>query len=416
MSAQEPEVHIEAPVRRWCDARAIPMPRRELSDEAALLIAAGHLQPAAREVVLNRFDTERAFPDIGGYSKLRRLSRIAEHEAPPPSADGVPPNPLQQAKAAADAVRGADARRKLAGFRHAFTLNRISFAAGVRAVRRARKDAVHLDLDERDALFDALCLTPLPLTPSAAAVAARTVARVAGPALRLAPQLAGWVDGHGAPDEGLLVFEDRYDVLLFVAGLVYDKVSYSRSVSAGEFDEQLGQLDLPTDLVQISADVVQLKSVWGQLRYAPGLADGTRSSELDKVWEELVDRVTALTRVGDLVDVADSKRPRRMSIESIDQQIHELVQRAGEREISTQSARRVAGQIMGARGDLPPALPDGTRRALPGAGNGTGGAGAAGAGGAGARPGAALPDSALPGDAPKAWKPTPVQPRDHDAR
>ncbi|MGV7903880.1 hypothetical protein PJN93_29145, partial [Mycobacterium kansasii] len=125
-----------------CDARAIPMPRRELSDEAALLIAAGHLQPAAREVVLNRFDTERAFPDIGGYSKLRRLSRIAEHEAPPPSADGVPPNPLQQAKAAADAVRGADARRKLAGFRHAFTLNRISFAAGVRAVRRARKDAV----------------------------------------------------------------------------------------------------------------------------------------------------------------------------------------------------------------------------------------------------------------------------------
>ncbi|MCS3779126.1 hypothetical protein [Tsukamurella ocularis] len=409
MSAQEPEVHIEAPVRRWCDARAIPMPRRELSDEAALLIAAGHLQPAAREVVLNRFDTERAFPDIGGYAKLRRLSRIAEHEAPPPSADGVPANPLQQAKAAADAVRGADARRKLAGFRHAFTLNRISFAAGVRAVRRARKDAVHLDLDERDALFDALCLTPLPLTPSAAAVAARTVARVAGPALRLAPQLAGWVDGHGAPDEGLLVFENRYDVLLFVAGLVYDKVSYSRSVSAGEFDEQLGQLDLPTDLVQISVDVMQLKCVWGQLRYAPGLADGTRSSELDTVWDELVDRVTALTRVGDLVDVADSKRPRRLSIESIDQQIHELVQRSGEREISTQSARRVAGQIMGARGDLPPALPDGVRRALPGA--------------AGARPGSASeltdsarPGAALPGEAPKAWKPAPAQPRDQDAR
>lgn len=409
MSAQEPEVHIEAPVRRWCDARAIPMPRRELSDEAALLIAAGHLQPAAREVVLNRFDTERAFPDIGGYSKLRRLSRIAEHDGAGASSDGAPPNPLLQAKAAADAVRAADARRKLAGFRHAFTLNRISFAAGVRAVRRARKDAVHLDLDERDALFDALCLTPLPLVPSAAAVAARTVARVAGPALRLAPQLAGWVDGHGAPDEGLLVFEDRYDVLLFVAGLVYDKVSYSRSVSAGEFDEQLMQLDLPTDLVQISADVVQLKSVWGQLRYAPGLADGTRSGELDKVWDELVERVTALTRVGDLVDVADAKRPRRMSIESIDQQIHELVQRAGEREISTQSARRVAGQIMGARGDLPPQLPDGTRRALPGAGGGPADSGAAAHGGT--RPGAALP-----GEAPKAWRPAPAQPRDQDAR
>ncbi|BDH59641.1 hypothetical protein [Tsukamurella sp. PLM1] len=389
---REPEVHIEAPVRRWCDARAIPMPRRELSDEAALLIAAGHLSPAAREVVLNRFDTERAFPDIGGYSKLRRLSRIAEHEPPesaasrPVSAEGPPQNPLAQAKAAADAVRAADARRKLAGFRHAFTLNRISFAAGVRAVRRARKDAVHLDLDERDALFDALCLTPLPVTPSAAAVAARTVARVAGPVLRLAPQVAGWVDGHGAPDERLLIFEDRYDVLLFVAGLVYDKVTYSRSVSAGEFDEQLGQLDLPTDLVQISADVAQLRAVWGQLRYAPGLADGTRSGELDKMWDELVERVTALTRVGDLVDVADSKRPRRMSVESIDQQIHELVTRSGEREISTQSARRVAGQILGARGELGarPALPDGAR-------------------------------PALPDGAPRAWKPTP-QPRDQDAR
>ncbi|MET9326267.1 hypothetical protein [Tsukamurella sp. NPDC003166] len=372
MTGPDPEVHIDAPVRRWCDARAIPMPRRELSDEAALLIAAGHLSPAGREVVLNRFDTERAFPDIGGYSKLRRLSRIAEHDsasgapARPGWSDGAPPSPFQQARTAAEAVRAADARRKLAGFRHAFTLNRLSFAAGVRAVRRARKDAVHLDLDERDALFDALCLTPLPVTPSAAAVAARTVARVAGPVLRLAPQVAGWVDGHGAPDERLLVFEDRYDVLLFVAGLVYDKVTYSRSVSAGEFDEQLGQLDLPTDLVQISADVAQLRAVWGQLRYAPGLADGTRSGELDKVWDELVDRVTALTRVGDLVDVADAKRPRRMSIESIDQQIHELVTRSGEREISTQSARRVAGQIMGAKGDLPRALPDGARPALPG--------------------------------------------------
>ncbi|WP_019201712.1 hypothetical protein [Tsukamurella sp. 1534] len=364
MTEPDPEVHIDAPVRRWCEARAIPMPRRELSDEAALLIAAGHLEPAAREVVLNRFDTERAFPDIGGYSKLRRLSRIAEATEPEPLAEDLPPNPFVQAKTAAEALRAADARRKLAGFRHAFTLNRLSFAAGVRAVRRARKDAVHLDLDERDALFDALCRTPLPLTPSAAAVAARTVARVAGPVLRLAPQVAGWVDGHGAPDERLLVFEDRYDVLLFLAGLVYDKVSYSRSVSAGDLDEQLLQLDLPTDLVQISADVAQMRAVWGQLRYAPGLADGTRSGELDRVWEELLARVTALTRVGDLVDVADSKRPRRMSIESIDQQIHELVLRSGEREISTQSATRVAGQILGARGELGSA----SRPALPGSG------------------------------------------------
>ncbi|CAM3754407.1 hypothetical protein GCM10009551_037850 [Nocardiopsis tropica] len=372
IEATEPEVHIEAPVRRWCDARAIPMPRRELSDEAALLIAAGHLQPAAREVVINRFDTERAFPDIGGYAKLRKLGRIAEPPPPAPSVDGVPPSPLAQAKSAAEAIRAADARRKLAGYRHAFTLNRVSFAAGVRAVRKARKDAVHLDLDERDALFDALCQTPLPMTPSAGAVAARTVSRVAGPVLRLAPQVADWVDGHGAPDPRLLIFEDRYDVLLFLAGLVYDKVTYSRSVSSGDLDEQLLQLDLPTDLVQISADVAQLKSVWGQLRYAPGLADGTRSSELDRVWDELVDRVTALTKVGDLVDVADSKRPRRMSIESIDQQIHELVLRSGEREISTQSAKRVASQIVGVRGEiggpkrqaLPPSAPRGESPAV----------------------------------------------------
>lgn len=353
IEAPAPEVHIEAPVRRWCDARAIPMPRRELSDEAALLIAAGHLEAAAREVVINRFDTERAFPDIGGYAKLRKLGRIAASSSgPPPAIDDAPPSPLAQAKSAAEAIRAADARRKLAGYRHAFTLNRVSFAAGVRAVRKARKDAVHLDLDERDALFDALCQTPLPLTPSAGALAARTVSRVAGPVLRLAPQVADWVDGHGAPDPRLLIFEDRYDVLLFLAGLVYDKVTYSRSVSSGDLDEQLLQLDLPTDLVQISADVAQLKSVWGQLRYAPGLADGNRSSELDRVWEELVDRVTALTKVGDLVDVADSKRPRRMSIESIDQQIHELVLRSGEREISTQSAKRVANQIVGVRGEI----------------------------------------------------------------
>ena len=65
MSAQEPEVHIEAPVRRWCDARAIPMPRRELSDEAALLIAAGHLQPAAQHRAVQRGDDDAARVALG---------------------------------------------------------------------------------------------------------------------------------------------------------------------------------------------------------------------------------------------------------------------------------------------------------------------------------------------------------------
>ncbi|MFC7754884.1 hypothetical protein [Tsukamurella soli] len=369
------EAHIDAPIRRWCEARAIPGRRPDLSDAAALLIAAGRLPEPTREVVLRRLGAgpvsgagpvapapagaeggpeptavpTQPFPDIGGFARLRRLARTVERQAPPrrAGADGA----LTGARDVAEALRTVDARRRLASARHSFTVDRRSFGASVRAIRRARRGGIHLDLDEREALFDALCRTPAPVTPSAATVAVRSVARAAAPVVRLATlhapdSVAEWVEWHRPPDNDASVFTDRYEVLLYVAGAVYDRVVDSRSAHSGELDEQLLQLDLATELVQISADATQLADVWGQLRDAPGLADGNRSGALDVVWEELVDRVVALSAVGDLVDEADKRpRPRGEVVASIDHQIDELVRRSGERELSIAGARRVAAQL-----------------------------------------------------------------------
>ncbi len=429
------EAHIDAPVRRWCEARAIPGRRPDLSDTAALLIAAGRLPEATREVVLRRIDDRagsavaQPFPDLGGYSRLRRLARIVERGDGSRTArrEGAPDlliGPLAGARDAAEALRTADARRKLAAYRHAFTVNRRSFGAGVRAVRRARKDAVHLDLDERDLLFDALCRTPSPTAPSAAVVAARSVARAAAPVVRLATlhvpdAVAEWVEWHRPPETDASVFGDRYEVLLYIAGAVYDRVVDSRSAASGELDEQLMQLDLATDLVQISADATQLSDVWGQLRGAPGLADGTRSSELDRVWDELVDRVVALSAVGDLVDEADKRPvPRAEVAASVDQQIDELVRRSGQRELSIAGARRVAAQleqrvIARLPGRTAPELTRGD-----GAPSGDTGAGAVGAGDAAAgvgSEGVGLADDSAVGDGGQAGSGS-DQARDHSAR
>lgn len=371
---ESPEVRFDAPIRRWCDARAIPGRRADLSDDAALLIAAGRLGAETATVVRHRLESGRGFPDLGGYGRLRRLARIAaRHEestavtAPPPA----PRNPLLAARDAADGLRSAEARRKLKALRRSFTLSRGVFAAGVRAMRRDRRDDLHLSLDQRDELFAALLITPVPLTPSPAAAAAAVVARAAAPVLRLAADYAPvsvteWVQWHRPGEERVTAFETRYEVLLYLAGAVFDKVTDSRAASAGLLDEQLMQLDLATDLVQIASDVHRLEQVWGQLRRAPGLAYGARAGELDKVWDELVERVLALTRVADLVDVADRRhRPGRPSVEAIDAQINELVQRAGQRELSTDGARRVASQLAYRVDD--PELRSAVRRALPGA-------------------------------------------------
>ncbi|MDF0530455.1 hypothetical protein P0W64_13175 [Tsukamurella sp. 8F] len=327
--------------------------RPDLSDGAALLIAAGRLPQQTREVVLRRFESDATFPDLGGYARLRRLTRTAERASSERRRE--PLAPLAGAIDAAESLRAAEARRKLGSYRHGFTVNRRSFGAGVRAVRRARRDAVHLDLDERDLLFDALCRTPAPIVPGSAALAARRFVRAAAPVVRLATlhapdAIADWVEGHRPPDTESSVFDDRYEVLLYVAGAVYDRVVDSRSAHSGELDEQLLQLDLATDLVQISADATALGDVWGNLRGAPGLADGARSGELDRVWNELVDRVVALSAVGDLVDAEDKrigadKRSRSEVAASVDEQIDELVRRSGERELSIAGARRVAAQL-----------------------------------------------------------------------
>ena len=74
MDAAQRRERITAQVRRWCEEARIDCFRQQLSADAAVLIAAGHLDEPTRQVLANRRRIGRPLPDIGGFGALRALA------------------------------------------------------------------------------------------------------------------------------------------------------------------------------------------------------------------------------------------------------------------------------------------------------------------------------------------------------
>lgn len=360
MDAIQRRARITAQVRQWVEEARIDGFRQDLSADAAALIAAGHLDEQTREVLANRRRIGRPLPDIGGFGNLRALAD--DYARLDSKARSMRPGVIQLLASA----RAGDVERKLLTARAKFVHSPEHYANGVRAIRRDRRDGVHLEPAQRDVLFEALARTPAPVSEhrtdqtTAAAVTA-AAERIAGLAertpwaaagKRAAEALGGTVAGR--PER----FVDRFDALLFLAGSLYDRIDGSTAWHSDHFAVQRVQLDLADELTQIAVDTVALRGIGGELTAALAAARGdaaraqirSRQRALEPVWDQLVERVSALARIGDLLGDVEEQLRSMAAVQrsmSLDSRIDDLVARAGNRELSTENTHHVGDQIGG---------------------------------------------------------------------
>lgn len=348
---------VEAEVRAWCSALRLPGHRASLSDTAAIAIAAGRVSEPIRRVLGARRRAGRQLPAIGGFGALRAMVDERDRLQSPEAS-------RRRGAALVNRVRTAELTKRIDHLRTASVMSNRHFATGVRSVRRERREGLHLDLDQRDELFDALARTPEPIRPGFVVKRGLTLMDAAADKLteygRRTPvgehveRAVGIVDQY--VDQKDDRFVDRYDTLLFLAGSSYDRIDSSPSWKSPYFEIQRSQLDLTDELTQISVDTNSLRNLAHDLDRIDGTmvdADtraqvASRRESLEVVWEQLMERVAALIRVADLVEASedDVRTSDAMArARSLDDRIDDLVGRSGDREISADNTHSVGDQV-----------------------------------------------------------------------
>ncbi|WJG13754.1 hypothetical protein PWF70_01565 [Gordonia sp. Swx-4] len=356
-------------IREWCDRSALPGERRELSDTAALLVAAGYLTPGGRAIVVRRISTGRPMPTVpAGFGDLRRLQRAIvqlEHQLSSPVVPSVVGAVMR------NRLNGLQRRREDAR-KHIVTAKGV-LASGTRAIRRERRENIYLEIEERERLFSGLLCTPTPNVNSSGYVrraGTAAIDRIAGVVGQVAaksgnPQAGQWADqlltaGRDSAQAGAprsATFVDGYETLLFIAGHYYDRIVGNPAWRSDHFEVQRTQVNLHAELAEIAADVIGLRAVRIDLDRAKrnGGFDRTFAAQIDQrettlrpVWSELIDRVQALGEVAHVVESAAVELQVLAEYNkamTLDDRIDALIARSGDREISVDNTMRLTEQV-----------------------------------------------------------------------
>lgn len=369
----------------YCEQGLLPGPQPELSDDAALLLAEGLLDPRTRRILAARRAAGRGIPSIDGFGALRGVREEVRW------LDDLATRHTTVLAATVLQQRRAALTRRIRHLRSRIELSADHFSTGMRAIRRDRRDGTYLDLEQRAALFDALTWTPTPLgsgpSPLGRLMAGSLTATarvVDSPrSAALWSRAPGVIGSAPSPHEvarrlrhaaGVDVarFSDRYDTLRYLAGNYFDRIRQSRAWYSDWFAVQRAQLDPITELIDTAIDIEELRRLDVELTRVErvetartavsGAADevgareiGKRRTALDPVWFELVERVAASARLVDLLEDTDrhiAAAPTASAAAAMDSRIDRLIARSGQREISTDNTHYVGDQLDFGR--LPP--------------------------------------------------------------
>lgn len=354
---------VLAQVRTWCESSTIDGARRELSDGSAVLIAAGRLEPTMRQILLERCRAGVGVPSVGGFAQVRDMAERLER------AEELMRGHERGARLISVSLRAEDLRRRLQSVRSRVVNSAVVYPGGVRGARRERKEGVHLTIAQRNELFNMLCWTPTPQRDSRGFVASVGSAAIADVAVAAAARLGGGLNSSAtlrkveswgrpvAPDgTGPLRFRDRYETLLYLAGVYFDHITTSSTWLSPVFDMQRIQVDLGAELVALTADAAELQQLYRALAQTASSTTSRdvqdqvrrRTAALDGVWEQLLARVASLARIfGALGNVERHLHEARVADQArnLDNRIDDLVGRSGGHELSTENLYRIGEEV-----------------------------------------------------------------------
>lgn len=369
-SAQQ-RARFDDRVHRLCADCRLPGHSEPLSDAAATAVAAGRVDGATRTVLIARWRAGRSLPSVGGFGTLRQL--VDERDRWRAKDSSGKPGAALVYK-----LRVAESNKRIEHLRTTVVMSNRHYANGVRAARKERREGIHLDLEQRDAVFDALMHTPAPLKYGVLAERGLTLADAAKdrvstlarrtPIDKRVQWAAGVVDQ--LIDRKDDRFSDRYDTLLFLAGTSFDRIHRSPAWQSTYFEFQRSQVDLFVELAEISVDATSLRLVGDELiRIGRTMVDEdtaeqveSRRRALEVVWTQLTGRVAALVRLADLVESSEGEARTSDAMaraHSLDDRIDDLVGRSGSREMSAENTHFVGDQVHSQwRDQVPTSTPD----------------------------------------------------------
>nr|WP_176457361.1 MULTISPECIES: hypothetical protein [unclassified Rhodococcus (in: high G+C Gram-positive bacteria)] len=353
----EQRARFDDEVHSRCADCRLPGHSEPLSDAAAIAVAAGQVDEPTRVKLINRWHAGRSLPSIGGFGTLRNLVDERDRWLAKDTTS-------KPGSALVYRLRVAELTKRINHQRTTVVMSNRHYATGVRAARKERREGLHLDLDQRDAVFDALMRTPAPR--KFGPVAERGLSLVDAATERVSTlarrtpvgDRVEWATGvvDQLVDRKDDRFVDRYDTLLFLAGTSFDRVRRSPAWQSTYFEIQRNQLDLFVELTEISVDATSLRTVATELnRIGETMVDEetaaqveSRRGALEVVWTQLTGRVAALVRLANLVESSESEARTSDAMtraHSLDDRIDDLVGRSGSREMSAENTHFVGDQV-----------------------------------------------------------------------
>lgn len=346
---------------------------RELSDPAALLVAAGGVGPEVRGIIERRIRGGLGFPGIGGYFQLRVLSVQLES-----AQDVVRSRSSQMLRLSARGV-AAEAHRKLQSYRADFVRGGGYFPTRGRAIRNDRKQGMYLDPAQREYIFEALVRTP---TVRAISVMPRNLVdlgtRIVESGTRGAFNLqtgktdtaAQYTTGHGRPRPGggggdlipasvrTAPLPEMYTAAMLVAGILYDRLELAYRFGGIENDEIRLQFNAEYELAQICADVTQLRHAGAAIAASRDSSQrGFRTEtglgeQFDGVWAEVIDRIVAFREIVELAEAraTDALAARKAQYEAMSVPGFPASQPAGGLDTVSRGRLNTAAQSLSASG------------------------------------------------------------------
>lgn len=350
---------ISAQVARWCHETVLEAPPIDLTDTAALHIAAGRAGADIAQVVLVRVRAGLPTPRLDAAGLRRTADRVRAHDT--------------AARRRADGGRGrwqplAEEQRRRLRVRRGQVLELLrAYPTGLRRTRRELRDGVLLTEQQRAQLFDMLCWTPVPQVQGMGAIGSAGLSAVTGlaeatadrlPADSAARSVADRVGKWGRREQQtlpVLHFRDGYDTLLYLAGRYRDRIEADPVWHSPLFDLQRAGVDFARELVDLAADATELHRITARLTAATGSADPLvresvtpRLEALDGVWAQLVERVAALAAIDDaLVTVGTELHTAREldRARRFDDRIDDLVARSGAAEVAAETNHWISAEI-----------------------------------------------------------------------
>lgn len=362
-----------AALQAWCTRSSVPGPAVDLSDLAALCIAAGRAGDAVRATLVTRARAGVGVPAIGDYTGLRDdAARLRELDAGGVGAPGG-------ARAMWRGRRADLLRRRLGSTRSRVAASLVVHGGGLRGVRRERREGIHLTLDQREHVFALLCWTPAPRPQYRGRAAEFGQAAVtdlvelaaggwdavrggrgagrgydAGPVPAALQRFERWAGTPGAGGDAppTATFRDSYETLVYLCGSYFDRIRRSEAWNSDGFLPHRAQADLVGELVELARDAAELQSLAAELEAARAAAGGGRAGrEIDErsralrpVWDQLVDRIVSFARIAEAMDHLDAglrAENAALRAESLDERIDGLVGRTGGHAFLTAGLHRI---------------------------------------------------------------------------